>query len=299
MKGVTIFYFSGTGNSFYVAREIAERMEGELIPIVLLDNSENIELSTEITGIVYPDYHSSLPNIVKRFINRLVGLEGKYIFGVCTYAGAGPGLAITYLRELIELKGGNLAAGFAVRMPYNYIVPTFKFGNPIIQVKLKPDSKELKRKKFLECENSLKEIVDYVEQRRTGIFESSGELLLKIIDKLRLKDSLGTYMWMRIAGYSGETYEEFSENWRLMDHGFLVDDTCTSCRTCERVCPVNNIIMKENKPSWKHECEQCFACLQWCPQSAIQFGNYTRLDQRYHHPEVDVSDLFLDERISK
>lgn len=68
MNGITIFFFSGTGTSFYVAREIAERMEGKLIPIVLLNNSENIGSSTEITSIVYPDYHSSLPNIVKRFI---------------------------------------------------------------------------------------------------------------------------------------------------------------------------------------------------------------------------------------
>ena len=35
----------------------------------------------------------------------------------------------------------------------------------------------------------------------------------------------------------------------------------------------------------------CFACLQWCPQEAIQFGKKTPKYERYHHPEVTVQDM--------
>jgi ferredoxin len=47
--------------------------------------------------------------------------------------------------------------------------------------------------------------------------------------------------------------------------GFNVSDACTGCGTCETVCPVANIVMKNKKPSFQHHCEQCMPCVQWCP----------------------------------
>ena len=77
-----------------------------------------------------------------------------------------------------------------------------------------------------------------------------------------------------------------------MDKGFRVDENCNSCRICEKVCPVKNIRMKKGKPSWLHHCEQCLACLHWCPKKAIQCGKKTRKRRRYHHPKVKLSDLY-------
>jgi ferredoxin len=57
-----------------------------------------------------------------------------------------------------------------------------------------------------------------------------------------------------------------------MDKSFWVDDKCNSCGICSRVCPANNIQMIDEKPTWLHRCGQCFTCLQWCPQEAIQYG---------------------------
>ena len=49
---------------------------------------------------------------------------------------------------------------------------------------------------------------------------------------------------------------------------FMVNDNCTSCKICEKVCPVNNIKV-ENKPKFSNECETCLACIHHCPQNAI------------------------------
>jgi formate hydrogenlyase subunit 6/NADH:ubiquinone oxidoreductase subunit I len=49
--------------------------------------------------------------------------------------------------------------------------------------------------------------------------------------------------------------------------------------------------MTHEKPSWLHRCEQCLACLQWCPQEAIQYGKKTVKYPRYHHPEVILKDM--------
>ena len=78
-----------------------------------------------------------------------------------------------------------------------------------------------------------------------------------------------------------------------MDYGFYADESCINCGTCEKICPGGNIEMKNEKPSWTHKCEQCFACLQWCPKSAIQFGDNMKKQLRYHHPKVESTDLIL------
>ena len=78
-----------------------------------------------------------------------------------------------------------------------------------------------------------------------------------------------------------------------MDSGFYADENCINCQTCEKICPVNNIKMKKKKPVWQHNCEQCFACLQWCPKQAIQFGEHTIGNKRYRHPDVKAADLMI------
>ncbi|HPT69609.1 MAG TPA: hypothetical protein PKW50_05625, partial [Syntrophomonas sp.] len=57
------------------------------------------------------------------------------------------------------------------------------------------------------------------------------------------------------------------------------------------VCPSNNIVMEDNKLVWQNHCEQCLACIEWCPQEALQYGKKTPAYKRYHHPEIKVRDL--------
>lgn len=94
----------------------------------------------------------------------------------------------------------------------------------------------------------------------------------------------------RQAGIEGKTDLPIDEIVPLMDKNFKCDERCNGCGICEKICPVKNIKMLKLMPSWEHHCEQCFACLQWCPQSSIQFGIKTE-GERYHHPDIKLSDL--------
>lgn len=77
------------------------------------------------------------------------------------------------------------------------------------------------------------------------------------------------------------------------DKKFFVQETCNRCGLCEKVCPVQNIRLVDGRPAWQHHCEQCMACLQWCPQEAIQFGKATIGRRRYRHPEFKAADFML------
>ena len=120
----SIYYFSGTGNSFFVAKSLANQMKAALKPIEAYESLDKIDLESEIIGLVFPVYHQGLPLIVKRFVKKIQNFGGHYIFAVCTY-GNSPCLSLEYLDTLLKKRNAYLSGGFSVQMPYNYLTPTF------------------------------------------------------------------------------------------------------------------------------------------------------------------------------
>ena len=67
----TIYYFSGTGNSLKVAKDIAaELKDTEIIQICKNNMGINNTTSNKI-GIVFPVYVSGMPLLVKEFIEKI------------------------------------------------------------------------------------------------------------------------------------------------------------------------------------------------------------------------------------
>ncbi len=60
-----IYYFSGTGNSLVVARDISKKINGDLIPISSLVEKDDIKIKPDIVGVVFPVYHQGVPYIVE------------------------------------------------------------------------------------------------------------------------------------------------------------------------------------------------------------------------------------------
>ena len=85
-----IYYFSGTGNSYAVARDIADKLNAELISIPKVMNIDNIHIDADSIGIVFPSYlapFTGLPLIVERFVKKIDNIEALHIFAVCTCGG--------------------------------------------------------------------------------------------------------------------------------------------------------------------------------------------------------------------
>ncbi len=255
-----IYYFSGTGNSLVVARDIAEKLGGKPTSISAVMDQESIKIDADALGIVSPAYYMRMPRIVEGFIGKLTDLQSKYIFAIVTVGGIAGGI-LDRLSEAISLRGGSLAAGFVVRMPANYIHDAN--APPLF----------LQKSMFRKWEKKADKIADYVVNGRSGRMEKFNPLMTLLfsrsIDKAFLR---------------GELDPDIDKN-------FWVDDKCNGCAICSKVCPVSNIEMVDDRPLWQHHCEKCLACIQWCPKEAIQFTDATLPRKRYHHPGVKLSDM--------
>ena len=299
---VSIFYFTGSGNSLVVARDIAKGLDGRLISISSIIKKETISPDTEAFGIVFPVYYADfggLPLIIERFVKKLDKLDSKYIFAVCTHAG-GPCDVIRNIKELIELNGGHLALGFTIKMSKPYSVG-LKMKSVIMGYAI--NSKEEIIKDFEKQQQiydrwseKLEIIKHHLINRDEGIYETMTTIKRSLkFPFLGLSKSMFNIRYRNLAKISSvkandKSNYSFQELISLADNSFEINENCNGCGICARVCPVNNIIMKNDKPEWQHHCETCYSCYVWCPQDAIH-GEIVRYNKKYHHPEVKLSDM--------
>jgi ferredoxin len=165
---------------------------------------------------------------------------------------------LTQAARLFSKQGMTLSAGFAVTMVDNYT----PFGNAL------PAGKQKVR------------------------FEKAGHTINGICAEIQKRGQSMYRGWPLVNWlFSGWMYRRAAPKIPGLDKQFTVDANCNGCGVCGQVCPVNNIKMSEGRPEWQHHCEQCFACLHWCPAAAIQYGKHTAGRTRYHHPDVKIQDI--------
>jgi len=120
------------------------------------------------------------------------------------------------------------------------------------------------------------------------ITKNSDEKLLPIIAAIKNRENNKISKFNKIFD---SINKKFISNVSNRDVNFSVGDDCTGCSVCKDVCPVKNIVMINNKPQYKHKCEQCLACLHFCPQKAINYMNVTQNRRRYTNPDISYKEL--------
>lgn len=254
-----LFVFSGTGNSLSCARELADRLgecEIRSIPAALAERLP--AAAARIVGLIFPLYFMGPPRVVLEFIRRADLDSASYLFAVVTRGGS-PGDAIHILRRELGRRSLRLDAGFYVTYWTNFI-PRYR-----------APSEKRRSSLARRAGRRIREIAAFVGREGTA----KGR-------ELSLLDPLARWVWNRWLGKLKE--------W---DRRFTVNERCTSCGICERICPVDNIRMEGLHPSWLRRCESCLACLHFCPVEAIQFGKRTRGKRRCRHPGIEAEDLMV------
>ncbi|MFA5267208.1 MAG: EFR1 family ferrodoxin [Methanoregula sp.] len=262
MKTV-IYYFTGTGNTLAVARELAlevsrEPGDKELVPIAVLVQQKTIIADADAVGIAFPVHFLDMPGIVREFARKLRFNGRPYIFGIAT-CGERPGGAFFGLKSLLEQKGQSLAAGFAFVMPENYIGPVDLMGDT-----------GHRQVKYTTVQDRIPAVAAMIRDRKRAMPEGNGSVILRIGGKITRTLATTLYNTPR----------------RLH-----ATERCNHCRTCERICPTKNITVTGDAVHWGNNCTQCYACIHWCPKVAIEIGGRTAGKPRYHHPDVTLADM--------
>jgi ferredoxin/flavodoxin len=260
-----IFYFSGTGNSLYVAKSIAKQNNENLISVAatMMESTEHCDFTlkdNEAIGFVYPVYAWAPPKQVIDFINKikLINYNNNYIFTVVT-CGANIGNTVKVINNALKKKSLHLNSGFSVVMPNNYIIS----GNI--------DSKEVENKKLLEAEQVISTINNTIEHRVDNIYQVKKGLLPTVMTTI---------------------INPLFNKYALNTKKFHVNEKCNGCGLCEKVCNCSTIKVQE-KPVWSNNCTQCLACMHLCPTNAIQYGKGTEKKGRYKHPKITVNDMII------
>ena len=132
-----IFYFSGTGNSAWAARQLARLTEDAALDITGLQELPDIHSAKQI-GFVFPVYAWGPPEIMADFAKKLPATQA-FTFGVCT-CGEDAGHAMKRFSRLYPLS-----SSYSLRMPNNYIVGSDTDDESEILQKLTAAREELAR----------------------------------------------------------------------------------------------------------------------------------------------------------
>ena len=267
---VNLYYFSGTGNSLYIAKTIKEEIEKienkevniykvAILPIQKYVNSENIQDSSDMVGIIYPTYFLDAPNVVKEFASRLELKQDCYLFLYANY-GETLGNALHNMNKI--LTPSKVKGNYEVALPDNSII--FETKKEEIPKMLRTGEEIIKAQ--------AKQII---QQEITP--KSPYSFKYQVV-------SLG----MKPLARKGLGFAKMK-----------VDTTsCSGCGLCEKICPMNNIHMEEDKagvkaPAFEKKCESCFSCLHYCPNESIRYQrmNKKKVDFQYKHPKIRVSEM--------
>ncbi len=249
-----IFYFSGTGNTKWVAQQLAAATQEALyfIPDELRKAELHYTLAKdERLGFCFPTHGWQPPHIVREFIRRMkitsvVESPDKHFCYAVTTCGDNMGHAMRILNKELSRQGLQAQSQFAVLMPESNVCFPF----------LHLDTKQREREKIDAAKKRVKDICKVVVERKKDVIE----LIRGAIPY--------TYTYV-IGGYYNKHL--------ITDEKFWVDaEACISCGLCAKVCPVDDI--QGLPPHWKHDgsCTNCLACYHHCPQHAIHWGDMKR-----------------------
>lgn len=110
-----VFYFTGTGNSLYIAKQL----DDEPISIPQVIHQKDLEFTSDKIGIVAPIYGHEVPEMVKDFLNKAC-FHTEYFYMILTY-GNRHGGAAELAKQLCDSCGIAVQYINVIRMVDNWL----------------------------------------------------------------------------------------------------------------------------------------------------------------------------------
>jgi ferredoxin len=244
-----ILYFSGTGNSKYIAELFCRYMNDECYSIEDKTDFDKLIASQEIIGFCYPIYGSRVPRIMREFVQKhIVSLKNKKLIIFCT--------------QLIF--SGDGARVFTDMFPRNYVqvlyAEHFLMPNNVCNFFLLPMASEKRIKKYITRAERKMQIV--CRNIKNGIIRKRGFNFVS-----------------RILGLAQGVFMPTIERKSL--DCVVINNDCIQCRLCVSICPMKNLEYQNGKITHKSNCTICYRCINKCPQKAITLFFHEKVKVQY------------------
>jgi ferredoxin len=266
---ISIFYFSGTGNTWWVTQKIKEVFEekghsveifsierkdlnwDELLPFTLRES--------DLIGVGFPVYGSRIPTNMRNWVKNTLNKYSKdhqnklraFVYDTMAMFSGDPPLLMKKL-----LKKG----GFKVRQAINI--------------------------RTLSNLPQMKRIMTWEKEKQEEIFFKAEKKIIKFIDKI-----IKNRKWLmrrdpitRLIAVIQRVGFKYEENYfRKL---FCIDkEICNLCKICVKYCPVENLSIEETESqpivSYGPDCVFCMRCFNNCPVNAIIVMKRTRDTKKY------------------
>lgn len=245
-----VLYFSGTGNTEYIAKLIAEGLEDECVDLFdRIRTNDQSPLYSEKTYIICaPIYVCEMPLFLMKYLKSIDFKGNNKVYFVFTSGGY---CGSAKVQAKLFSIGKNLKCLGCVEfvMPRNYVANN----------RYAMDSDELIHTKIAKATQKVPQVVETIKKE----------------GKLNTR-----HVWL----FETLIIAPFAPIWtkyKLVAKDFYTTDACIGCKICEKACPLNNIRIVDKKPVWGESCTHCMACIAKCPKKAIEYGNKTQGKPRY------------------
>lgn len=246
-----ILYFSATGNTEFIAKELAKRLDDECVN--LLDRvkmNNHVPLYSKKPFIICaPVYVCEMPMFMSKYLKEQKFTGSKDVYFVFT-SGGYCGISGVLAKSMFKKKGMNWHGYAEFKMPRNYVANDHYPMQP----------KEEVEKRIRDAYHQLDSVASTI--RSGGTLTARHVQLWEVLVTVPF-----TPIWCK---------------YKLTAKDFYVKDSCIGCGKCAKLCPLNNIKLVDQKPVWGDQCTHCMACIGNCPVEAIEYGTITQTKEPYN-----------------
>ncbi len=245
-----LYVFSGTGNTWQVARWIREEAEksGVTADITLLpaEPPQDPASPTRCIGLLTPAHGFTATWGMLRFALALPIRRGQPVFCAATRAGSRvwglylPGFEGTtclLLALILWLKGYRVRGFAGFDMPSNWTALHAGYRPHTVSALID------------RAQPSVRRFTERVLSGRWTFNWLPPLLGLLVIQISVLYLLVGRFVLAKL---------------------FYADHRCTGCGQCTRDCPFRAIRMVSGRPFWTISCESCMRCMTACPHQSVQ-----------------------------
>ncbi|MBP2034062.1 ferredoxin [Clostridium algifaecis] len=245
MKGV-LYYFSGTGNTKWVADKFESIFKDHNIDLKLINVEDKEKVKSECLKkndfiIVGSPVHTGfLPKIVCNFLDD-VKFQNRNTKAIVYSTQGGKSSPIPlFMGKCLKKKGYKIVAQSSIEMPNNYY---FSIGR-------KPDK------------HSIEKLLASAEKKTKYIVENFINNNVIIESKSEMKVLFGKIL-----------FNIFKKSMPKLSKNISSTEQCNKCGMCLINCPQNNITFENGHAVFHSKCILCMRCIHICPVNAITYKN--------------------------